>query len=63
LDQELIAYLDERFRETTQQISSLREETAQRFDRLEEKVRHNGVEIEALRGEIRQVSEVVAGAN
>ncbi|HEV7507560.1 MAG TPA: hypothetical protein VGS07_21935 [Thermoanaerobaculia bacterium] len=42
---------------------SLREETAQRFDRLEEKVRHNGVEIEALRGEIRQVGEGVAGAN
>ncbi|HSS75489.1 MAG TPA: hypothetical protein VLV54_01975 [Thermoanaerobaculia bacterium] len=47
MDQELIVYLDERFRETT----------AQRFDRLEEKVRHNGVEIEALRGEILQVSE------
>jgi hypothetical protein len=57
-------------RETNQQIGglreefvSLREETAQRFDRLEEKVRHNGVEIEALRGEIRQVGEGVAGAN
>jgi hypothetical protein len=96
MDQELIAYLDERFRETTrqieglreattqqfevsreettQQVSALREETTQhilalreestqRFDRLEEKVRHNGVEIEALRSDIRQVSEVVAGAN
>jgi chromosome segregation ATPase len=92
LDQELIAYLDERFRETSRQIESLREATsqefevsrqetmqqisalrgettqqigglAQRFDRLEEKVRHNGVEIEALRGEIRQVGEGVAGAN
>jgi len=69
MDQELIAYLDERFRETTQQIGGLAqrfdrlEDLAQRFDRLEEKVRHNGVEIEALRGDIRQVAEGVAGAN
>lgn len=67
LDQELIAYLDERFRETTEQISSLREETTQRFERLEgrmdERFRHNGIEIEALRGDIRQVAEGVAVAN
>lgn len=74
MDQELIAYLDERFgetsreirglrEETAQQFAAAREETAQRFDRLEEKVRHNGVEIEGLRGEIRQVADGVAVAN
>lgn len=81
MDQELIAYLDERFGETSREIRSLREEvvasreetaqqfvasreeTAQRFERLEEKVRHNGVEIEGLRGDIRQVAEGVVGGN
>jgi ABC-type phosphate transport system auxiliary subunit len=31
MDQELIAFLTERFRETSQQIEGLREETAQQF--------------------------------
>jgi DNA repair exonuclease SbcCD ATPase subunit len=67
MDQDLIAYLDERFRETSRQIESLREETTQRFERLEERTeegfRHTGMEIEALRGEVRQVAEGVMGAN
>lgn len=78
MDQELIAYLDERFREsarqTQEQFSIFREEIArqfaasreeanQRFERLEEEVRHNGIEIEGLRGEIRQVAEGVTVAN
>ncbi len=96
MDPELIAYLDERFRESSRQIESFREETAQRFevsreetvqqieglraeltgfrdettqrferleDRMEEGFRHTGIEIESLRGEIRQVAEGVAGAN
>jgi hypothetical protein len=36
MDQELIAYLDARFRETTQQISGLREETTQQISGLRE---------------------------
>ncbi|MFY9822708.1 MAG: hypothetical protein WAM82_15080 [Thermoanaerobaculia bacterium] len=67
MDQELIAYLDERFRETSRQIESLREETNQRFERLEERTtegfRHTGMEIEALRGDIRQVAEGVLANN
>jgi chromosome segregation ATPase len=70
MDKELIAYLDERFGETSGQIRGLREEfaaareeTAQKFERLEEEVRHNGVEIEGLRGEIRQVADGIAVAN
>src|ERR1700730_16652070 len=63
MDQDLIAYLDERFGETSRQIKSLREETTQRFGRVEEGIRHNGMEIEALRGEIRQVAEGVMANN
>src|SRR5438045_2135964 len=67
MDQELITYLDERFRETSRQIESLREETTQRFERLEERTaegfRYTGMEIEAMRGDIRQVTKGVAGAN
>ncbi|MGH9422687.1 MAG: hypothetical protein ACRD3J_22125 [Thermoanaerobaculia bacterium] len=60
--------------ETTQQIGGLREEfvgfrqeTTQKFERLEERMderfRHTGMEIEALRDNIRQVADGVAGAN
>ena len=85
MDQELIAYLGDRFREvqeqfaasrketkqqfvasreeTNRQFAVSREETNQRFERLEEKVRYNGVEIEGLRDEIRQVAEGVSVAN
>jgi len=45
MDQELIAYLDERFRE------------------VNERIRANGVEIEGLRGDIKQVAEGVAAGN
>lgn len=45
MDQELIAYLDERFNEVKKQI------------------RANGVEIEGLREDIKQVAEGVAAAN
>lgn len=38
MDPELIAYLDERFRETAQQIQGLREETSHRFDRVDERL-------------------------
>lgn len=72
MNQELIAYLDERFRETTQQIQGLREETAQQFQDLREEtsrrfklvdegIRHTQISIEAARGDIRQVAEGVIG--
>jgi chromosome segregation ATPase len=35
MDQELIAYFDARFRETSQQIESLRQETVQRFEQID----------------------------
>lgn len=35
MDAELIAYLDERFRETAQQIGGLREETIHRFEQVD----------------------------
>ena len=71
MDQELIAYLDQRFRENAQQIASLREETARqiasfreetllRLEQAEEATRHTRVEIEGLRGEVRLLAEGIA---
>ncbi len=56
MDQELIAYLDTRFRETNQQIAGLREETKQ-------EIRQVYVVIEGLRHEVQLVAEGVKGAN
>src|SRR5262245_15213071 len=64
MDQELIAYFDRRFGETNQQIAALREElttfreeTSQRFERLEEEIRHTRVEVVGLRGDVRLLAE------
>jgi len=38
MDPELIAYLDERFRETSQQIQGLREETSQQIQGLDQQI-------------------------
>jgi hypothetical protein len=53
MDQELVAYLDGHFRETSRQIEALREETT-------EQIRLTRVEIEGLRDQIRLVAEGVA---
>ncbi|MFL6201121.1 MAG: hypothetical protein ACJ76J_18275 [Thermoanaerobaculia bacterium] len=77
MDPELIAYLDERFRETSQQIQGLREETSQRFDKVDERLgqvderlgqmdeqlRLTDVKVERLRDDIQQVAEGVIMAN
>jgi len=63
MDQEMIAYFDKHFRETSRQIEGLREETLGRFERVEEAVRHNQVSLESLRGEVRLVAEGVANTN
>jgi uncharacterized coiled-coil DUF342 family protein len=56
MDQELIAYLDARFRETNQQIAGLREETAQQ-------IRQVYVVVEGLRHEVQLVAEGVTSVN
>jgi hypothetical protein len=67
MDPELIAYLDARFRETSQQIAGLREETTQQISSLREEttqqIRQVYVVIEGLRHEIQLVAEGVAGNN
>lgn len=67
MDQELIAYLDARFRETTQQIAGLREETTQQITSLREEttqeIRQVYVVIEGLRHEVQLVAEGVTGTN
>ena len=66
MDQELIAYLDTRFRETNQQIAGLREEfagfreeTSQRLERVETEVREAHIKIEDLQGQVRLLAEGV----
>jgi len=67
MDPELIAYLDERFRgideSFTQQIQGLREETSQRFNRMDEQLRLTDVKVEGLRDNIQQVAEGVVMVN
>ena len=57
MDQELIAYLDQRFREVREEIASFREETSGRFEQVGESIRHTGVEVEGLRGQIQLLAE------
>lgn len=61
MDQELITYLDARFREMSQQIEGFREEAAQRLERVEIEVRHAHVRIEGLHGEVRLLAEGIMG--
>ncbi|MEA2691485.1 MAG: hypothetical protein QOJ16_872 [Acidobacteriota bacterium] len=61
MDQELIAYLDERFRQTSEQIGSLRQETAQRFESMESAIRQTHVVVEGLRGDIQLLAEGIIG--
>jgi hypothetical protein len=56
MDQELIAYLDARFRETSQQIDT-------RFDRVEAAVRHTQVMVEGLRGDMQMLGEGVMASD
>ena len=57
MDQELIAYLDQRFREVREEIASSREESSRRFEQVDESIRHTGVEVEGLRGQIQLLAE------
>ncbi|MFY9824247.1 MAG: hypothetical protein WAM82_22925 [Thermoanaerobaculia bacterium] len=64
MDKDLITYLDERFRESAQQLASFREETNGRFEetngrieRVEEGVRHTQVMVEGLRGDVQLLAE------
>ena len=68
MDQELIAYLDERFRESSRQIKELREETMSRFEGVDEAtrhtqdgVRHAQVMVEGLRSDLQAVAEGGSG--
>jgi archaellum component FlaC len=61
MDQELIAYFDERFRESSRQIGELREETVRRFERVDEAIRHTQIMVEGVRSDIQGVAEGVLG--
>lgn len=62
-NQEILAVLERRFTDLAGRIDESRTETRDRFDRLEGEVRNNGVQIEALRGDIRQVAEGVVAVD
>ena len=57
MDQELIAYLDARFREATQQVESLREETTQQIGSLRDEFGSLRDEFGSLRGEFESFRE------
>ena len=68
MDQDLIAYLDERFGENSkhidtlrQEISGLRQETAERFEVVEGAIRQTHVAVEGLRGDIQLLAEGIIG--
>jgi archaellum component FlaC len=75
MDQELVAFLDERFGKIDERFSkvderfakmdenfrSLRDDMNQRFERVEEAIRHTQVMVEGVRGDIRLVAEGTYG--
>jgi chromosome segregation ATPase len=78
MDQELVAFLDERLRsfreelsgqigslrqEMSSEIGSLREEMSQGFDQMRTEIRHTHVEIEAMHGTIRLLAEGIVSTN
>jgi len=54
MGQELIAYLDVRFRETSQQIDD-------RFQQVHDEIRHTRIEVEGLRSDLRLLAEGMLG--
>lgn len=63
MDRELIAYLDERFRETSQQFVDLRKEMDERFKEVNETTRQTLVLVEDLRDEVHLVAEAFLGTD
>ncbi len=72
MDPELITYLDQRFRETAEQFSTLRQETRQQsqaprrnfgFQRIDDTTRQTQVLVEGLQGEVRLIAEGFVGLN
>ena len=62
MDQELVEYLDRRFEEnedtTTRQIEALRQETHQRFERIDGEIRHTQVMVEDARSDLGRRSRI-----
>ncbi len=59
MDQELIAYLDERFRESSRQIEGLRQETMSRFEQVDEAIQQNRDESRHTQNEVRRTQDGV----
>lgn len=63
MNEELIAYLDRRFAETTREFQLIRQQSEERFTSLEDQVRRTYVLVEDLRSDLRAVAEGVATVN
>ncbi|HKI04950.1 MAG TPA: hypothetical protein VKK31_23425 [Thermoanaerobaculia bacterium] len=66
MDQDLIAYLDQRFSEMDQRFDKVDQrfsEMDQRLDRVETEVRHAHVAIEDLRDKVQLTAEGIASGN
>ena len=57
MDQELIAYLEERFRESSRQMQSFREEAMSRFEQVGEALRENRDEIRRTQEDVQRTQE------
>jgi predicted nuclease with TOPRIM domain len=66
MDQELIAYLDERFQKMDarfEQVDGRFERVDGRFEQVHDEIRQTRVEVEGLRGDLRLLAEGVMGMN
>jgi hypothetical protein len=67
MDQELIAYFDERFGDTSRQIETMREETSRQIGTMREEVmesiRHTRVMVEGVRSDLQLLAEGMMGTN
>lgn len=59
MDQELMAYLEERFRESSREMRSFREETMSRFEQVDEAIRQNREAIRQNREATEQNREAI----
>jgi len=55
MDQEIIAYLDGRFRETARQIEGFRKETSRRFEQIDWRLKRLEVEIRMTQGGVERI--------
>jgi uncharacterized protein YllA (UPF0747 family) len=61
MDQDLIAFLEARFRETSQQLDDRFQQVDARFEQVHDEIRHTRIEVEGLRSDLRLLAEGMLG--